>query len=522
MTVRYITVTPVTNLFKPVTRAFGDIAIVGAVQNANTEIISGDVTAITAVFPDESDPNRINKLKQKLKESYPNSEDVDVYFSRNNITSIASFRTIAAATATKFIIDPKANGPIETPIPITNPDSVSYGAKTSLSSVVDAAATQITVAAVSGFPLVPFTINIDSEALTVTAISSSSLTWTVIRAVAGTTATSHNSGASVIYTTKDQAVDSATWFKGALGKSVRKAFEQEPGPTLVWAVRIESTTGTGFANALSNVVAKLNVQIVVLANTPLTSATVGRDQIEALSNHVVTVSKNGGDGKERIGVAMLNKTVTATQVVDPSLISANLRIDRMVMIAHKSDEDAAAAVAGTIAGYEPHISLLLKPVKIGMDELFSDAEIETFNTERLNWLTDPVLLPGRGLYMGEGYTLSADRPYIDIVRTIDDISFRLKAALIRSIGNLRVSRSGLRSLVSQMTAILEPLKQQEVIEGYDVFFPLLVLLDKATASLTDVELQQINNAQNARVVDAIVSVDYAGAIHRLNITLKFE
>jgi hypothetical protein len=112
-------------------------------------------------------------------------------------------------------------------------------------------------------------------------------------------------------------------------------------------------------------------------------------------------------------------------------------------------------------------------------------------------------------------------PYIDIVRTVDDISFRLKAELIRSIGDLRVSRSGLRALASQMTAVLAPLKQREVIEAYDVFLPLLTLLDKEPADLTDAELQQINNAQNSRTVSAIVSVDYAGAIHRLNITLKF-
>src|SRR6516162_5859141 len=35
MPVRYITVTPITNLFVPATRSFGDIAIVGAVA-ANT------------------------------------------------------------------------------------------------------------------------------------------------------------------------------------------------------------------------------------------------------------------------------------------------------------------------------------------------------------------------------------------------------------------------------------------------------------------------------------------------------
>ena len=124
--------------------------------------------------------------------------------------------------------------------------------------------------------------------------------------------------------------------------------------------------------------------------------------------------------------------------------------------------------------------------------------------------------------MGEGYTLGTDLPYIDVVRTIDDISFKLKARLIRSIGKLRVSRSGLRALVSQITAVLEPLRQREVMEGYDVFFPLLVLLDKDPSSLTNAEIQQISNGQYDLTVVAIVSVYYAGAIQRLNITLKFE
>lgn len=316
---------------------------------------------------------------------------------------------------------------------------------------------------------------------------------------------------------KDKPIDDVTWFKGDLGNSVRKAFEQTPGPTTVWAVLTDPADGdNALANALAEV-AKLDVQIVALANTPLISQTQGRAQIELLSSHVNTVSKNGGDGKERIGIAMLGRNVT-----DPTIITANMSSERMVMVAHKSDEDAAAAVAGTIAGYEPHISLLLKQVSISMETLFSDSEIDAFNTARVNWLTDLTLIPGKGLFMGEGYTLGADIPYIDIIRTIDDISFRLKAQLIRSIGDLRVSRSGLRTLVSQMTAVLEPLKQREVIEGYDVFLPLLILLDKDPNSLTDAELQQINNAQNSRTVDAIIAVDYAGAIHRLNITLKFE
>ncbi len=449
MAVRYITVTPVTKLFKPATRAFGDIAIVGT-ANAN------------------------------------------------------------------------AIGPLKTPIPITNPDGVIYSAKTSLTAAIDAATTTVPIASLAGFPTgFPYIIRIENEQMRVTAAAANSLT--VTRSVAGTTAAPHAIGLDVVYSTRDKAVDDPgsvtdglppTWFQGNLGAAVRKAFEQTPGPTTIWAVR--ANDAADFGSAL-DVVDKLDVQIVLLANTPLISNAVGRTEVELLSSRVNTVSKTGGDGKERIGVAMLGK-----DLADPTQITGNMSNSRMVMVAHKSTEDAAAAVAGTIAGYEPHISLLLKPVSISMDTLFSDAEMDALNNARINWLTDPSLIPGKGLFMGEGYTLGADIPYIDITRTIDDCSFRLKAALIRSIGDLRVSRSGLRTLVSQITAVLEPLKQREVIESYEILLPLLVLLDKDPGTLTDAELQEINNAQNARVVDAIVAVDYAGAIHRLNITLKFE
>lgn len=452
MAVRYITVTPITKMFKPATRAFGDIAIVG-------------------------------------------DTDTD------------------------------AMGPKKTPIAITNPDIVGYGATTTLANDVNAGATTITVTSISDFPSGrSFRIRIGDEIMVVTPMTTT--TWTVTRGADGTTAAPHAKDAKIIHPAKDSVVD-IDWFKGNLGKSIRKAFEQSPGPTIVWAVRIDPNENTttdavlAWKNALAEV-ARLDVQIVTLANTPVKSKTEGRPLIDLLAGHVSSVSKNGGDGKERIGVAMLAKNITDLKLnTEEPLISGDMSIDRMVMVAHKSDEDVAAAVAGTIAGYEPHISLLLKQVKIGMDELFSDAEMESFDKVHVNWLTDPALLPGKGLFMGEGYTLGTDMPYIDIVRTVDDISFRLKAMLIRSIGDLRVSRSGLRALASQMIAVLEPLKQREVIEGYDVFIPLLVLLDKEPAVLIDPELQQINNAQNDRTVQAIVSVDYAGAIHRLNITLKF-
>jgi hypothetical protein len=222
---------------------------------------------------------------------------------------------------------------------------------------------------------------------------------------------------------------------------------------------------------------------------------------------------------------MLEKDAT-----DPTVVSGALASERMVYVAHKSDEDVAAAVAGTIAGQEPHISLLFKPVAVSSAP-FTSAEIgelngsETFASgpagKGVNWLVDPPLIPGQAVFLGEGYTGNpGGKKYVDIVRTIDSVTFQLKARLIRSIGNVRISRSGLRGLGATIESVLEPLIRQGVIEGYTIVIPLLTLLDKPQR--TPAEDQQVNNAQSERVVEVLVAVDYAGAIHRIALTLKFE
>jgi hypothetical protein len=311
---------------------------------------------------------------------------------------------------------------------------------------------------------------------------------------------------------------------GDLGTAVALAFTQSPGPTAITAVRVD---GTNWENALATLESQ-DVQIVLLADTALnatTGATTGA--IRKLVDHVVGTSTTGADGMERIGVAMLESGVSS-----PTLVAGALASERMVYIAHKSTEDVAAAVAGTIAGYPPHISMLLKQVNVSSAS-FTGAEIQALNGSEtfesgpagagVNWLVDPSLIPGAGIYLGEGYTGNpGGKKYIDIVRCIDNVSFLLKAQLIRSVGTVRVSRSGLRALIAQLEAVLDPLVRTEVIEGYDVVVPILALLDKPPGTLTAAELAQVAKAQNERVVQVLAAVDYAGAIHRLSVTLKFE
>jgi hypothetical protein len=211
--------------------------------------------------------------------------------------------------------------------------------------------------------------------------------------------------------------------------------------------------------------------------------------------------------------------------VTASSLTDDIRTDRMFLVASKpSRDDVAAAAAGVIAGYEPQVSMLLKPIRISMTGVFTDGDITMLDGKSVNWITSPTLIPGQSLFLGEGYTAdpSANKKYIDVVRTLDDVNFRIKAALIQAIGDLRVSRSGLRSIVTLVQSVLSPLVSQEVIEDYSVHIPLLVLLDRDQATLSDDEAQQINNHRRSRVVDMTVSVVYAGAIHRLSIELVFK
>jgi hypothetical protein len=435
------------------------------------------------------------------------------------VPATQSFSNIAIVGA----VDANAQGPKKTPVPITNPLSVSFQSPLTLTTSGATAAGNGTL----NFAAVPSTIvkGMAVADLTNTPVIpnntfvQSTTATTVVMTQSATGAGVANGDSIQIGWSNNKPVDDVGWFSGALANSVKTAFNQSPGPTTIWAIATDpADAGNAVSNAL-NEAAKIQVQIVVVANTPVAgtnAAPQGRTEIEALANHCNTVS-NGSDGMERIGVAMLGQGLT-----DTSIVTGAMSQNRMTMIAHHSIEDAAAAVAGVIAGYEPHISMLLKPIALDMDTVFVDSQIDAFNTARVNWVTRTPLIPGAGFYMGEGYTLGADQPYIDIVRTIDEISFDLKAALIRSIGVLRVTRAGLRALVSEMTAVLQPLQDDGVIDSYLVVFPLLTLLDKDPSTLTDVELQEIHNAQATRTVDSIVTIEYAGAIHRLNITLKFE
>jgi hypothetical protein len=309
------------------------------------------------------------------------------------------------------------------------------------------------------------------------------------------------------------------------------------GALRVWAFRTDRTgaaptTDDAFADFASR---RLNV--VFLANNTTAQA------ITDLREHVEAVSPNdagGGGTRPRIGVAMLPREgwTTTGPNPQPSQRLSDFGIDwtssRMVLVAHKSRDDVAAAVAGRIVRYDPWISLTMKEVTgIAQTEGFTDSELAVWldpeaqgiPQPRVSPIIDPEFLPGAGLVMGESYTAdgTGQRLYVDVVNTIDHLSGLLKANLTNPnvIGTMRVNRPGLTGLRTLISALLDGRVTAGEIDGYTVDIPLLAILQKDPAQRTAEETQQINDVQNSRRLEFSVSVDYSGSIHYLIVTLRF-
>jgi hypothetical protein len=73
-----------------------------------------------------------------------------------------------------------------------------------------------------------------------------------------------------------------------------------------------------------------------------------------------------------------------------------------------------------------------------------------------------------------------------------------------------------------MEAVLDPLVRETEIDSYQIDIPILDLLDRDPSALSASQLQQIHDAQAQRIVEVVLIVDYAGAIHRIAITLRFQ
>lgn len=312
-----------------------------------------------------------------------------------------------------------------------------------------------------------------------------------------------------------------------LYSSLLIAMLQDPKPSKIYGVRV---SGDNYAAALSGLEAADDVTFVSLASetaigAPAAGATAAT-KLEALKEHVENMS---AQGQKRIGVAMVDPTTakTPSYAADIAAAVANLKSDtsRMVLMASRgASEDAATASMSAIAGYAPHISLVLKKIRgitMPVEQQYSPSEIKSLSEEGVIPIIDPELIVGSSLHFSEGRTFTSDASllYIDIVRTLDDIEFKLRAGLMGMVGDARITTAGMVRLKSRVSGILGPLKRKAVITDFSVTIPVLSALSIPEAARAATDSSIITTARANRTVELIVSVTYGPAVHHLRVTL---
>jgi hypothetical protein len=311
-----------------------------------------------------------------------------------------------------------------------------------------------------------------------------------------------------------------------LYRSLRTAMLQDPRPSKIYGVRVN---GDDYPAALASLEAADDVTFVALAEEVAVGAAAGGNPataLTALKNHVETMS---AQGQKRLGVAMIDsaRVKSPTYVADAVAAVNGLKSDssRMVLLAARGAVgDVAVAGMAAMAAYEPHISIVLKKIRgISMptESQYSPSEITGLSEAGINPIIDPALIVGESLHFAEGRTFTTDASllYVDIVRTLDDIDFRLKAGLIGAIGDARITRSGMNLVRLRTEGILGPLLRRAVIAGFAVDMPVLNILSLPESAWTATDQAIVATARANRTVDMFVSVTYGPAVHRLKVTL---
>jgi hypothetical protein len=319
----------------------------------------------------------------------------------------------------------------------------------------------------------------------------------------------------------------------ALTNALTVAFNQDPAPSKIYGVKLSA--GTEWVNGLGALEAADDVTVVALAGAPVTMAAADTNAgVVALKAHVENQSSAGN---KRIGVAAIDPgfAKTSTYVGDVKAKTATLKAaaGRLVLVAARGATatgggagEVAAAAASAIAGLAPSSSVVLKRVggfTMPLASQYGPQEIKDLATDGIIPVIDPALVSGEGLYFAEGTTYATDAgKYIDQVRLLDDIEFKLKASLILLVGDARITRSGLASVIRRIDGVLELERSAGAISEYSTIIPVYEALMKPAAARSAGEIKQITDARASRVVDLTVVIVAGPAIHRLSLTMRVE
>lgn len=309
--------------------------------------------------------------------------------------------------------------------------------------------------------------------------------------------------------------------------SLLLALQQDPPPVKVYGVR---AAANGYEDALRALEAVDDVNFVSLAGETDVAA------LRLLKAHVENVTLAGSP---RLGVAMADPARALSQewakealeALQPAGATLRSGASRMIVVAARSPadgvQDFASATMGAIAGHPPHVSPVLKQVRgvtIPKELQFTPTEIRALAEEGIIPIIDPELIPGEGLFLADGglFTTDSRRAFVDIMRVLDDVQFRLRAGLIGTIGDARITKPGLTLVKMTAEGIVANLKRQNIIDGYTVQIPLIDLLSLPDTALTAADKQLITEARTTRAVDMLVAIVYGPQVHRLGVTLRMD
>jgi len=381
----------------------------------------------------------------------------------------------------------------------------------------------------AAFPFIE--VKIDTSALTPVAQRSPGVIAIVGKSAAGSAAVNK----PFAIDTLDQAAElfatknaDGTVTETPLYSSLKIAILQDPKPSKIYGVKVDTDN---YAAALASLEAADDVTFVSLSNEVTVGAAAGGGAaatgLVALKDHVETMS---AQGQKRIGVAMVDpataKSNTYVDDVNTTVDSLKSSSSRMVMIAARgATGDAATAAMAAIAGFDPQVSVVLKKVRgfsMPVESQYSPSEIKGLSEAGIIPIIDPALIVGESLHFAEGrcFTTDASLLYIDIVRVLDDIDFRLKAGLIGAVGDARITKSGMTMLKTRVEGILGPLQRSAVIVDFAIDIPVLSILSVPETAWNATDRAIVQTARANRMVDLFVSVTYGPAVHLLKVTLS--
>ena len=323
---------------------------------------------------------------------------------------------------------------------------------------------------------------------------------------------------------------------GSLQSSLNIALGQSPRPSKIYGVRVavDGNNVPDYVTALSSIEGVDDITMVSLASEPALG-TQANPRLLALLSHVESTS---ADGNRRMGFAMVDPQIAKAQTGGyPAKVNTDygsLKTDksRMVLIAARGavdpngqTPDVATAAMAAVAGYQPHISAVLKQVggfSIPPAARFNGTEVKALSANNMIPVLDPAMISGEGLFLGEGrcYTTKEELLYVDLVRTLDQIEFELKAGLIGSIGDARITKAGMMGIRLRTEAILGLIQRREMIDGFKVGIPVLDALLIPETARSGVDKQVITLARQTRQVEMNVEITYGPAVHNLIVNLS--